>query len=193
LDKAIFRKIGDFSPNSESVDIALSFKKDLHMAYVEEQKRINYDFVDYSKFIGLWNVLYPHFSTRLWLNVPGKCWLFSEIDSLRRGSGDSSVLEALQQLHLLHRGGFIMPERSSYKSRKVKATENTDTIFSCILDGMDQSHSQIPHLGTQDSFGDPLKQHIQGVLVHGKGKYSLSYYYYLLLLFIIIIIIIIII
>jgi len=35
---------------------------------------------------------------------------------------------------------------------------------------MDQSHSRMPYLGTQNSFNKPLKQHIQGVLVHGVGK-----------------------
>lgn len=42
--------------------------------------------------------------------------------------------------------------------------------MSLIWDGMDQSHSRCPHLGTQDSFSHPLKQHIQGVLVHGVGE-----------------------
>ena len=43
--------------------------------------------------------------------------------------------------------------------------------MSCIWDGMDQSHSRCPHLGTQTAFSSPLKQHIQGVLVHGVGQW----------------------
>lgn len=47
--------------------------------------------------------------------------------------------------------------------------------MSCIWDGMDQSHSRCPHLGTQNQFRTPLQQHIQGILVHGVGKILLSF------------------
>ena len=50
------------------------------------------------------------------------------------------------------------------------ALKNPTTVMSCIWDGMDQSHSRCPHLGTQTEFSHPLKQHIQGILVHGVGK-----------------------
>lgn len=42
-------------------------------------------------------------------------------------------------------------------------------IFSVIIDGMDQSHCQIPYLGTQKELSKPLKQHIVGVKEHGYG------------------------
>ena len=42
--------------------------------------------------------------------------------------------------------------------------------MSLIIDGMDQAHSRIPHLGNNKEFSEPLSQHIQGVLVHGIGK-----------------------
>ena len=38
------------------------------------------------------------------------------------------------------------------------------------MDGMDQNHSHLPHLGGLKEFSEPLKQHIQGVKVHGVGK-----------------------
>lgn len=47
--------------------------------------------------------------------------------------------------------------------------------MSCIWDGMDQKHSRCPHLGTQTQFSKPLKQHIQGILVHGVGKCLVEY------------------
>lgn len=46
--------------------------------------------------------------------------------------------------------------------------------MSVILDGMDQSYCQCPHLGGCNTFSDPLKQHIQGVLEHGIGKKDIS-------------------
>lgn len=56
-----------------------------------------------------------------------------------------------------------------YKANIRHALENPLTVMSLIMDGMDQSHSRCPHLGSQSTFSKPLKQHIQGVLVHGVG------------------------
>lgn len=50
------------------------------------------------------------------------------------------------------------------------AKRNKDTVMSFVTDGMDQKHSVSPYLGTQHSFPDPLKTHIQGFLVHGRGN-----------------------
>jgi hypothetical protein len=39
-----------------------------------------------------------------------------------------------------------------------------------IIDGMDQSHSKLPYLGSQGGFGNhSVSQGIYGVLVHGVG------------------------
>ncbi len=49
---------------------------------------------------------------------------------------------------------------------------------------MDQGHSRIPYLGTQCQFANPLRHHIQGVLIHGFGMfidYTLCEYSILLL------------
>ena len=50
------------------------------------------------------------------------------------------------------------------------ALRNRDTVMSVITDGMDQTHSMCPWLGNMNSFKNSLKQHIQGVLEHGKGE-----------------------
>ena len=70
----------------------------------------------------------------------------------------------------MHRGGLFMPERRKYKQKVQYALKNPKKVMSCIWDGMDQSHSRCPHLGTQTAFSKPLKQHIQGILVHGVGS-----------------------
>lgn len=186
---------GDSAPNSETNSIAISFKKDLYTAYYNEQRELDLPYVHETHFLQLWRSLFPHNKTRPWLNIPGKCWICADIDALRRENSDSSVREALRQAHLLHRGGMIMPERTryllyflwhktniliiiyytSYHARKALSRRNKRTIFSCIVDGMDQSHSKIPYLGTQDQFKKPLNQHIQGVLTHDRGIIYLNY------------------
>jgi hypothetical protein len=50
--------------------------------------------------------------------------------------------------------------------------EHPDTHLSLVMDGMDQQHTRIPHLGGQDKFKEPLSMHVQGILEHGFGKLS---------------------
>jgi hypothetical protein len=40
--------------------------------------------------------------------------------------------------------------------------------MSIIIDGMDQSHSKIPYLGSAVSLKEPLTMHVVGVLEHGS-------------------------
>ena len=67
-----------------------------------------------------------------------------------------------------------MKERISYKERVYKALVSLATgkgpkIMSIIIDGMDQTSCTIPHLGSQETFGSPVKQGITGVKEHGVG------------------------
>lgn len=65
---------------------------------------------------------------------------------------------------------------SSYKKRVKKAKENPDTILSFIVDGMDQSKCNIPHL-KDIGFANAMTQHLTGSLMHGdNSKYICMYY-----------------
>jgi len=184
-----FLKYGDHSPNSSNHFLSETFKVDVFRMYEVEQLHYGLPVMDSSNFNSLWNALYPKYLVRPWLNVPGKfffnynlfnffknnvpgkCNICYQIDQRRKKGGSKVVMEALKQCHHMHRGGMFMLERKAYKERVTKALKNPTKIFSCIMDGMDQSHSQCPYLGSQASFNNPLKQHIQGVLVHGQGSF----------------------
>ena len=80
--------------------------------------------------------------------------------------------KALQQAHMLHRGGLFMLERMHYKNRVIEAlmdNPNDPQIMSIIIDGMDNNKCRCPYMGTQNSFSNALPQHIIGVKEHGKG------------------------
>jgi hypothetical protein len=187
-----FHKYGDPAPNGEEIRMSLSDKRDAWVSYsrknltnfnfkifgyytyfklyyADEMKKLKQGYITIKRFYELWNGLYPQYLLRPWISIPGKCEICYLIDTLRRNSNDSKVREALKQCHLMHRGGLFMLERDSYTKRRLHALRNPTTVFSCIIDGMDQSHSRMPYLGSQNSFTNSLKQHIQGVLVHGVG------------------------
>ena len=41
--------------------------------------------------------------------------------------------------------------------------------MSIIMDGMDQNHCRVPHLGSQSKFCSPLDQGLTGIEEHGVG------------------------
>lgn len=190
----IFLTYGDHAPNRNIHQISSTFKRDVYIQYMREFEKlpggIDRKPVDEQRFNEIWNACFPNYLVRPWANVTGKCDICYKIDFKRRTSTDKVTKEALRQAHLMHRGGLFMPERRrfvlfmclckhvshfsylmfSYKRRVLYALRNADRCMSLIWDGMDQNHSRCPHLGSQDEFAHPLKQHIQGVLVHGVGK-----------------------
>lgn len=173
--ESYFEKFADKSPDSEEVQLAITYKKDVYKEYKAARVLANQEPIGHSLFNELWNALFPHYLVRPWLDVPGKCEVCYEIDTARRSTSDSYVQEALRQCHHMHRGGMFMQERRSYKDRVRYAEENPDTVFSCIIDIMDQSHSRIPYLGTQNALANSLKQMIQGVLTHGQKHNGIGF------------------
>ena len=58
-----------------------------------------------------------------------------------------------------------------YYRNRLYAQENKDTCMSIIMDGMDQSHSRIPYLGSAVALAEALTMHIEGILDHSsKGE-----------------------
>jgi hypothetical protein len=92
---------------------------------------------------------------------------------MRRCHEGRQIQDACKEAHAIHRGGLFMQERISYKERVYKALISLATgvpkVMSIIIDGMDQSSCSIPHLGSQDTFGQPVKQGITGIKEHGVG------------------------
>jgi hypothetical protein len=108
-----FRKYGDCAPNRDEVHLLIMQKKELYDQYVNEFKaaKRSEDIIGYTRFIELWNVLYPRAINRPWCSIPGKCNVCGEIDRKRREASESYVQECLRDAHHVHRGGMIMLER----------------------------------------------------------------------------------
>ena len=70
---------------------------------------------------------------------------------------------------------FFRQERRKYYKHCRKAHQNPDKYMSIILDGMDQSKTNLPHFqqkSKQTSGNWKLKTHVTGAIVHGQGVYG---------------------
>ena len=108
-----FLKYGDSAPNRDETHLLIMHKSDIYKRYVHELETSfpPRKFVSYSRFIALWNVLFPKYINRPWCDIPGKCDICYEIDKQRRTIEESIVQEKLKEAHHLHRGGLFMLER----------------------------------------------------------------------------------
>lgn len=70
---------------------------------------------------------------------------------------------------------FFSLERQKYYKHQAKAKSHPEKYMSLIIDGMDQSKTQIPHFVHASKFTASmwkLRVHLVGVIVHGIRVYG---------------------
>jgi hypothetical protein len=63
----------------------------------------------------------------------------------------------------------MMAERRTYYDRRQEAKLTPGLFLSTIADGMQQNHCTLPWLGNRKMPNEHIKQHLQGILMHGCG------------------------
>lgn len=66
-----------------------------------------------------------------------------------------------------------MGERACYRARKAEAKKDINDALSIIGDGMAQNHCELPYWANLKQIPG-IKQHLQGVLSHGRYEFSIS-------------------
>jgi hypothetical protein len=90
---------------------------------------------------------------------------------LRSQFRDAETRKQIMFLYTCHKSMF-MGERMEYAIRVAMAVNDFEGKYlSIVMDGMQQTHSEIPWMCNNVTFGNVLKQHLQGVTVHGKASY----------------------
>ena len=111
---------GDSQPNGDKVCLSVATKKEVFIEYETDIMRLRdpQSIVDITGFYRIWNNLFPKTRLRSWVTIPGKCDVCMEIDKIRRQRPPPTSIQkqALQDAHILHRGGLIMMERQRYIS-----------------------------------------------------------------------------
>ena len=165
--------VGDPQPNIQQVHIDNVKKVELYETYVNEIGKATA--LTYSSWRQFWTDIFPEVHIRQWKNVSGKCTHCGYINSGRRKASSPAEIAAFRKLHILHKAGNFMLERLSYHTRRREA-ECDDTIFSGILDIMDNSHCQCPYEANHNTFDKAINQGICGFLQHRGEKNKLTIY-----------------
>jgi hypothetical protein len=169
---AYFNLVGDQQPNrNDELHLEPCTIKSIYEEYTIDMKLIYGDNVicmEKPSFGVFWRDYFPNVKIREFKAVSGKCNVCAKLSELRKQSMSRRAKEKLTVLHGLHRSAY-MGERIEYSKRRTQAHNFGTTFLSMITDGMAQTHCELPHFGQIASTSSKFSQHLQGVLLHGRG------------------------
>jgi hypothetical protein len=167
--KSHFTIIGDNAPNkSDEIHLEPMLIKDVYKEYKDSMTEKGIEHLQPTAFGNMWLTSFSHVKIREYKAVTGKCDTCAKLSELRKTLRDSRSRQHVTQYHYLHRTAY-MGERAAYAERADDAVKMPSRHLSLISDGMAQSHCILPWLGNLSTFGNGFSQHIQGVLLHGRG------------------------
>jgi hypothetical protein len=170
---AYFKLVGDSQPNRDD-EIHLEPVKVnvVYAVYKDEIREIlndnTIDAYSFSAFCKFWNEYFFHVKIREFKAVSGKCNTCAKLSELRKCSKIRNEKQLLTLFHTYHRSAY-MNERMFYNQRKYLGANQRNLHLSIITDGMAQTHCELPHCGNQTTFNKKFSQHLQGILLHGRG------------------------
>lgn len=169
--KDFFHFSGDHMPNiaGGGIQIENQLYSDLYNLYLKE---VVFKPVCYKEWERIWADIFPHVKMRMYKQVSGKCNTCAALADLRTQFVHPYLKQMATDLHTFHRDTY-MGERHAYYERRKEAMENPDDVLSCIVDGMAQTHSHIPHFGNLSQSQTHLKLKLQGVLDHGRNFFNM--------------------
>ncbi|KAK3108210.1 hypothetical protein FSP39_003259 [Pinctada imbricata] len=146
-------------------------KNSIYKLYVDEKTENMEYSVSEATFNKVWRTQIPNLKIKQ-TNSFSKCATCVSIERELERTRNPSKRKKLMGMITVH-NGRQMRERRFYYAKREKAKREYKRYMSIIIDGMDQSKTDLPHFcGRLQKGIDPtgmLKTHIQGVLNHGKG------------------------
>lgn len=165
-----FKLMGDNCPNKlEELHLEPVKKQEIYAEYCCDVN--SYDDISepisLQLFLELWRSVFSYVKIRKFKHCCGKCNLCSRLSELRRQFQDARGREEVTMLFVLHRTTY-MGEREAYYGRRHLALHEKWNYLSTITDGMQQNRCMLPWFGHNKTSPVHIKQHLQGVLMHGR-------------------------
>ena len=163
-----FECVGDQIPNSAGeIHLEPITIREVWQEYCEDMDAVCVVALDVQSFGSMWSSCFPYVKIREFKAVTGKCDTCAALTHARRTFRDDKSRQLITYMHYLHRVTY-MGERKTYAQRVDEALKLPQFFMSIISDGMAQNHCMLPWFGNQKQFGCCLKQHLQGLLNHGR-------------------------
>lgn len=164
-----FSLIGDQVPNSDhEIHLEPVPKKNVWEEYKFDMESIDEPVLELNSFLRIWKNVFPYVKVRKYKSSCGHCNLCAMLGEKRREFRDREGREEVTNLFALHRLSTV-GERRAYYDRRVEAQLTRHMFLSTIADGMQQNHCFLPWFGNTKMPPVHIKQHLQGVLMHGHN------------------------
>ena len=166
-----FSLVGDHVPNSNNeIHLEPIPRSDVYKEYKFDMDNVGDGITPLSLdvFRKVWKEVFPHVKIRKYKSSCGHCNLCSILSDKRRKFRDRKGREEVTNLFALHRLS-TMGERRTYYDRRLEAQLNPNLFLSTIADGMQQNHCMLPWYGNNKNPDKHVKQHLQGVYMHGDN------------------------
>ena len=164
-----FYTLGDFQPDTGQVHLPPCDKKDIHKEMVVELKELA---VTLGQFYLIWEQEYSDVKVppQQRLGTCEKCSGFHERIVSER---DQATRDGIKRERLAHLKD-VKADRLVYHTLRGQAREEPDKYIVVILDGMDQSKTNIPCFSNGDA-ASYVTVRVIGALVHGSIKRAYAY------------------
>jgi len=164
-----FSLVGDQVPNSDGeIHLEPIPKKEVYKEYRIDMQLRNHECLALNWFVKLWKKVFPYVKVRKYKSSCGHCNLCTLLGEARRKFRDKTGRQEVTNLFAIHRMS-TMGERRTYYDRRMEASMNSHLFLSTIADGMQQNHCTLPWFGNTKNPNCHIKQHLQGVLMHGHN------------------------
>ena len=164
-----FSLVGDQVPNADhEIHLEPIPKKEVYKEYLHDMQLREEEYLSENSFVKLWKDVFPYVKVRKYKSSCGHCNLCTLLGEKRRQFRDRAGREEVTTLFTIHRTS-TMGERRTYYNRRLEASLNSHLYLSTIADGMQQNHCTLPWFGNTKNPGCHIKQHLQGVLMHGHN------------------------
>jgi hypothetical protein len=166
-----FKLMADNVPNAaEELHLEPIKKKDIYEEYRFDCQCCHelVDPISESLFLDIWKSVFGYVKIRKFKQCCGKCNLCAYLSELRRKFTDARGREEVSRLFEVHRMTY-MGERESYYARRLLGMIEPWNYLSTITDGMQQNRCMLPWYAHRKPPPTHLKQHLQGILMHGKN------------------------
>ena len=162
--KDFFETLGDWQPDTGQLHLPPMDKKDI---YTEMTSSLPDKHVGPSSFYNIWNTEYPN------VKIPptqrlGKCKPCEDFHKQICATRDPDIrrrIKAQRRKHIEE----VISDRRVYHAWRKRCEDNPDKYLCIILDGMDQSKTDLPSFGTGES-PQQMTCRVIGALAHSATK-----------------------
>ncbi|XP_071851801.1 uncharacterized protein [Apostichopus japonicus] len=174
----LFKRMGDYMPHKTLVHLPHTWTKRLVYERMTRelvtQNELPGGFISYEHFTRIWQEKLPQFT------IPNstdfsKCTTCTQLQEAYEKSSSEDQRQKISGLKASH-DKFVEAERRAYHLARERARREPHEMTCMIIDGMDQSKTDIPHLIVKDKDSASLARlpvHFTGVLLHtstAEGK-----------------------